>query len=397
MTQTVHADDANLVPASSNTAEASALSVVGVDPELGFGGGESQVLGLTLALAAGGHRAELICDPEGQLWERAAAAGIKCHPLHIRNAIDLAAGMRLNAILRRERFDVVHFHTSRAHSMAPFARGSGRALIVTRRMDYRPNRIFAPYLYNRAVDGVIAISGGVADSLAAAGVDRSRVTIVHSGVDCERFRPPTPEERADARSELGISDGEFLVSAIGALEPRKGHLYLIQAVGALAAKENFTNVRCVIAGQGLIGDILNREIWLVRCVERIKLIGRIDDPRKLLWASDVFAMPSLKEGLGVAALEATASGLPVVASDVGGLREGVEHERTGIIVPPANPQAIGSAITRLAESSTLRAKMGAAGRARVVENYSMEKMAAQTLALYGECVRKTREGRGAVA
>ncbi len=193
MTQTVQ------VPADSDPLNAAALSVVGVDPELGFGGGETQALGLTLALAAAGHRAELICDPEGQLLERATAAGIKCHPLHIRNAIDIPAGIKLRAILNRERFDVVHFHTSRAHSMAPFARGFARALIVTRRMDYRPNRMFAPYLYNRAVDGVIAISGGVADSLAAAGVDRNRVTVVSSGVDCERFRPPTSQERADAR------------------------------------------------------------------------------------------------------------------------------------------------------------------------------------------------------
>ena len=176
------------------------LSIVGVDPELGFAGGETQVLGLTIALARGGHRAELICDPAGRLWERAIAAGIQCHPLRIRNAIDLAAGVKLRAILKRERYDVVHFHTSRAHSMAPLARSFGSTLIVTRRMDYRPNRVFAPYLFNRAVDGVVAISSGVADSLAAAGVDRQRVTVVHSGVDCDHFRPPTSEERADARA-----------------------------------------------------------------------------------------------------------------------------------------------------------------------------------------------------
>ncbi|MGA6971029.1 MAG: glycosyltransferase family 4 protein [Candidatus Binatus sp.] len=391
MTQTVQ------VPTDSEPLNAPALSVVGVDPELGFGGGETQALGLTLALAAGGHRAELICDPEGQLRERATAAGIKCHPLHIRNAIDITAGIKLRVILNRERFDVVHFHTSRAHSMAPFARGFGRSLVVTRRMDYRPNRIFAPYLYNRAVDGVIAISGGVADSLAAAGVDRQRVTVVSSGVDCERFRPPTLQERADARSECEISDDEFLVSAIGALEPRKGHRYLIEAIGSLAAPGKPGKVKCRIAGQGSIHSILNTEIWHVRSTDRIKLIGRIEDPRKLLWASDVFAMPSLKEGLGVAALEAMASGLPVIASDVGGLREGVENERTGIIVPPANPAAIASAVARLAESIELRAQMGAAARARVVENYSMEKMAAQTLALYRECVRRMREARGGVA
>src|SRR5260370_40059908 len=193
MTQTVRHGDAIQVTAQNDTAEAPALSVVGVDPELGFGGGETQGLGLTLAMAAAGHRAELICDPAGRLWERATAEGIRCHPIRIRNAIDLAAGGKLRAILKREHYDVVHFHTSRAHSMAPFARGFASTLVVTRRMDYRPNRVFAPLLFNRAVDSVVAISDGVADSLSTARVDRLRVTVVHRGIDCDRFRPPTSQ------------------------------------------------------------------------------------------------------------------------------------------------------------------------------------------------------------
>ncbi|HLX05809.1 MAG TPA: glycosyltransferase family 4 protein [Candidatus Binatus sp.] len=394
MTLTVRHHDVIQVPTEPNPNEASKLSIVGVDPELGFAGGETQVLGLTIALVRGGHRAELICDPAGRLWERAIAAGIKCHPLHIRNAIDLAAGVKLRAILKRERYDVVHFHTSRAHSMAPLARSFGSILIVTRRMDYRPNRVFASFLFNRAVDGVIAISGGVADSLAAAGVDRQRITVVHSGVDCEHFRPPTADERSDARHALGISDSEILISSVGALEQRKGHRYLIEAIGSLADAGKF---KCLIAGQGSIHKVLQGEIAVIRSLERIKLLGRVDDPRQLLWASDIFAMPSLKEGLGVAALEAMASGLPVVASDVGGLREVVEDGRTGIIVPAANASAITSAIVRIAESAELRSQMAAAARSRAVENYSMETMAAQTLALYRDYARTTREKRDGVA
>jgi glycosyltransferase involved in cell wall biosynthesis len=185
-----------------------------------------------------------------------------------------------------------------------------------------------------------------------------------------------------------------LISSVGALEQRKGHRYLIEAIGALPATGNF---KCLIAGQGSIHKVLQGEIAVIRSLERIKLLGRVDDPRELLWASDIFAMPSLKEGLGVAALEAMASGLPVIASDVGGLREVVEDERTGVIVPPENSKKIAQAISRLAESAELRSQMGTAARARVVENYSMENMAARTLALYRESVRSTRKQRGGVA
>ena len=205
MTQTVQDDDAIQVTAESNTAERQTLSIVGVDPELGFGGGETQVLGLTLALAAGGHRAELICDPAGRLWERATAEGIRCHPIRIRNAIDLAAGVKLRAILKREHYDVVHFHTSRAHSMAPLARGFASTLVVTRRMDYRPNRVFAPFLFNRAVDGVVAISERSCRFARGSGRRSSAVTVVHSGVDCDHFRPPTaPGTRRCARRARNI-------------------------------------------------------------------------------------------------------------------------------------------------------------------------------------------------
>src|SRR5690348_3998138 len=99
------------------------LRVLGVDPELGFAGGEAQVLALTLELLRAGHRAELACDPRGRLMGCARDAGITCQPLSIRNAIDFAAAMRLRAILARGRYDVVHFHTSRAHAMAPMVRG----------------------------------------------------------------------------------------------------------------------------------------------------------------------------------------------------------------------------------------------------------------------------------
>ncbi len=389
MAKSAHAQPATPV---SGAVSAHSLRIAGVDPELGFGGGETQVLGLTLALISAGHRAELICDPAGQLWERAIESGVRCHPLRIRNALDIAAAIRLRGILKRERYDIVHFHTSRAHSMAALTHGFAPALFVTRRMDYRPNRVFAPYLFNRAVDCVVAISAGVADSLAAAGVDRSCVTVVPSGVDCERFRPPSADERARARARFGLSDGEAAIVAVGALEPRKGHRYLIEAIAALA--HSGIALKCLIAGDGSTRTDLEREIAELGCSGRVTMLGRIEDPRELLWASDIFAMSSLKEGLGVAALEAMACGLPAVVSAVGGLREVVEHDRSGILVAPARADEIGAAIARLASSAELRTRMGAAARQRVEQNYSMGAMAERTLALYRAALEKTRGGRG---
>jgi glycosyltransferase involved in cell wall biosynthesis len=380
---------------------AAPLSIAGVDPERNFAGGESQVLGLTVALKAAGHRAELICDPAGALWERARAAQVECRPLRIRNSIDAAAGLMLRALLERERYDVIHFHTARAHVLAPFARGRGRALIVTRRMDYAPNRLFAPWLYNRAVDGVAAISPAVAEALVRAGVARDRIALIPSGVDCARFRPPSEDERCAARAALDLPPGAVAVGTVGMLEARKGQRFLLEAMALIAARApaprmqadapDRPELRCFIAGAGAQADPLTAEIGRCGLGGSVRMLGALDDPRALLWALDVFVMPSLAEGLGVAALEAMACGLAVIASATGGLADAVADHVTGILVTPGDAAAIAATISRMAVAPALRATLGAAGRARVAENFALEAMARRTLELYRECLAHGRE------
>jgi glycosyltransferase involved in cell wall biosynthesis len=375
------------------------LSIAGVDPERNFAGGESQVLGLTVALKAAGHRAELICDPAGALWEQARAVQVQCHPLRIRNSIDAAAGLRLRALLERERYDVIHFHTARAHALAPFARGRGRALIVTRRMDYAPNRLFAPWLYNRAVDGVAAISPAVAEALVGAGVARDRIALIPSGVDCARFRPPDVDERIAARAALDLPPGAVAVGTVGMLEARKGQRFLLEAMALIearapriqAAAPDRPELRCFIAGAGAQTGPLAAGIDRCGLGESVRMLGALDDPRALLWALDVFVMPSIAEGLGVAALEAMACGLAVIASATGGLADTVADQVTGMLVAPGDAAALAAAISRMAAAPALRSSMGAAGRARVAENFALEAMARRTLELYRECLAHGRE------
>ncbi len=385
---TAHSDGFDHVAAEA-AAPQPPFRIAGVDPERAFGGGETQVLGLTLALGRMGHRAELICDPAGPLWERAQAAGIACHALRIRNSVDFAAGMRLRSILRREHFDVVHFHTSRAHAMAPFARGHAGTLVVTRRMDYRPNRMFAPYLYNHAVDGVAAISSEVAQSLARARVPRERIAIISSGVDCARFRPPAADERRAARAQLGIADDAVVLGTIGAVEERKGHRYLLEAMTELCRAPQGPLV-CLIAGDGSRRAELERDAVQMGIAGVVRFLGLVDDARPVLWALDIFIFPSLHEGLGVALLEAAACGLPAVASNAGGIPEVVIEGYTGLLVPPANASAISAATRRLIATPAERAEMGAAARERALREYTMDTMARRTLELYRRCLAAHR-------
>jgi len=384
----------HLVQHNEHTGDAAApvgsLRIAGVDPERNFGGGETQVLGLTLELLRMGHQAELFCDPDGALWYRATAAGIVCRPLRVRNAVDLRAGLRLRALLARERYDVVHFHTSRAHALAPYVRGLSSIRIVTRRMDYRPNRWFGGYLYNHAVDGVIAISSGVADALADGGAVRQRIRVVPSGVDCAQFAPPDARARDAARARFALRADDVVVGALGALVPRKGHRVLIEALALARHQRDQTTeaaavggrLRGLIAGAGPQAAELAGQARELGRLDDIQLLGRLEEPRELLWALDLFAMPSLKEGLGVAALEAMACGLPVIASAVGGLREVVEDGVSGMLVTPGDPAGLAGALIALAGSADERAAMGTAARARAVERFSMGAMARGTAEVY---------------
>lgn len=370
------------------------MRIAGIDPERNFGGGEAQVMGLTLELLRAGHDAELLCHPEGELWQRANQAGITCQPLKIRNSLDAAAGLRLRALLTRNHYDLVHFHTARAHAMAPYALGRAGALVVTRRMDYVPNRLFAPWLYNHMVDGVGAISEGVARALMRAGVARRRITIIPSGVDCTRFAPPGEAARQQARAEFGLLPHEIALGTIGALVARKGQRVLIDAM-ALARRASFKEFpdqegteifRCFIAGAGPLHDELAQQIAQRDLAGSIKLLGPLKDAATLLNALDIFVMPSLNEGMGVAALEATAAGLPVIASAVGGLPEVVEDQHTGVLVEPGDAAALAEAMMRLGADCQRRSAMGVAGRQRAVRNWSIELMAQRTLKLYYACL-----------
>jgi glycosyltransferase involved in cell wall biosynthesis len=354
------------------------VRVLHVDPERGWGGGETQVLALVRGLRARGHESTVAAHPGGPLAQAASDIGIPVVALRVRNNLDLRAALALRRLVPGH--DVVHFHTARAHALAPLCRGRGARLVVTRRMDYVPTGgPYVRFLYNRAVDVVIAISESVREALCRAGVTRARIRVVPSGIETRGY-PAPPGAGMACRGAWGVGADDVLVLVPGALERRKGHAVLLEA--AARVRSGGVSVRYVFCGEGREAAVLARAAESV--AGKVRFVGFRRDMPACLAAADIVALPSLHEGLGVAALEAMASARPVLASRVGGLAETVVAGETGLLVPPGDAGALAAALQRLVEDAELRVRLGAAGRARVLARYTSARMAEGTLACYGE-------------
>lgn len=198
--------------------------------------------------------------------------------------------------------------------------------------------------------------------------------VIHNGVDAERFRPPTALERAEARAELGLRD-QLALLTIGGVDPRKNSINLLRAFQAMRNKaaEHGQEAVLLIAGGATLLDYrpyqdaffselaetglrANRDIFLLGVVPE-------EQVRRLYWAADLFAFPSVKEGWGLVVLEALGTGLPVLASDIPVFREYLRNDENALLADPHDVPAIAAGLTRLCADTALRRRLAAAGPA----------------------------------
>jgi glycosyltransferase involved in cell wall biosynthesis len=358
------------------------LDIAHVTGESGFSGGEVQVFLLMEGLRKRGHRNLLICPPESASAEEALRRGFEVRGARMRNDASLLGALRIRAHLRARRPDLVHLHTGRADWLGGLAAWQlGLPAITTRRMDRRVGR--GPrkrFLYGRVVRRAVAISPAVRERLIRGGVAAETTRIIPSAVDPDALQPGA--SRSATRAREGLTEETPCLLVLASLVARKGIDVLLDALVRLDARA--PQPVLWIAGEGPERSALERRARELGLLQRVRFLGQRDDAGDLLAACDIFALPSRAEGLGVAALEAMAAARPVVASAVGGLAEAVEHERTGLLVPPEEPEALAAALARLLEDPALRKRLGDAGPARVREGYSAERMVEAYEALYAE-------------
>jgi len=202
---------------------------------------------------------------------------------------------------------------------------------------------------------------------------------IGNGRDPARFRPD-PAARAAIRAELGTAEATCVIIAVSRLVRHKGYRELLGAMAAVPEAELW------VVGSRLAsdhGEDLDPAFAAAGLGARLKRLGYRADVPALLAAADIFCLPSYFEGLPMGVIEAMLTGLPVVATDIRGCREQVLPEATGLLVPPMQVPPLAAALARLAADPGLRARMGAAGRARAMERFDEARVLARTLDLLG--------------
>lgn len=206
-----------------------------------------------------------------------------------------------------------------------------------------------------------------------------KVTVVPNGVDQEMFRPET--EGADMRERWGVSSERVLLFT-GRLDHSKGLRYLMEAFNRIVQK--FADVKLVIVGEGILKNQLLQFTKKRKLQGSVKFIGRLDAeslPRAYA-AADIVVCPSLMEGFGLSLIEAMAVGKPCIAAASGGMREIVANGENGVLVRPADSEALRGAIEMLLLDSNLCRRLGVAARKKIERDFTLEKMAERTVAVY---------------
>jgi glycosyltransferase involved in cell wall biosynthesis len=295
---------------------------------------------------------------------------------------------------RRERFDIIHSVTPKAGLLAMLA---GRLAGIPVRIHIFTGQVWATRTgFSRwllkAMDRMLAASAThlLADSASQRQflidqkvVPAERIAVLGkgsiSGVDVQRFAPDSGA-RAEVRGSLGVADDDVLFLFLGRLNRDKGVLDLAQAF-ALVAKDH-SQARLLVVGPDEAGMAASMQAICRDFPDRVRFVSYTDMPQRYMAAADVFCLPSYREGFGSVIIEAAATGIPAIGSDIYGITDAIERDRTGLLFPAGDIQALAKAMTHMLDDPARRREMGDEALSRARRDFDARQVADAWLAYY---------------
>jgi glycosyltransferase involved in cell wall biosynthesis len=351
-----------------------------------------------MGLAVRGHHVRVAClMTGGGVADELQDAGIPVAWLEADRRGGTRAAWTLFKLLR-EPIDVLHAFLFHSNLMGRCVGTLARvpAVVVSERSVESTKatwHVWADRLTWRLADRWMANSRSVARVLEQReGIDSERIDTILNGIDLTYFTAPAG--RAEFRSQMGYGDADRVVVCVGRLDPLKGQTTLLEAFRDITRHE--PRARLCFVGDGAQRASLERQAVALELASLVRFAGTLKDVRPALAGADLFVLPSNEEGLPGSVIEAQAAGVPVVATAAGGTPELVQHERTGLLVPPRDPLALSVAVVRVLRDQALAQQLSNAAKVEV-QHLSTDRMVETTLEMYRHLTSHGARARGRVA
>lgn len=360
------------------------MNILILTTHLNSGGITSYLKTLSGGLIHSGNRVWIVSSG-GNRVDEFTRIGIQSVILNIRTKSELDPRIywplgRLARLIREEKINVIHAHTRITQVMGQcLGKMTGRPFVST------CHGFFKTRLSRRLVpcwgDAVIAISPAVKEHLEKDfRVPASRVFLVKNGIDIKDFPLSSPEMKKQKRREVNVPLDGPVIGIIARLSDVKGHDVLIHAMPRVL--EKIPKAVLMIVGEGRLEACLKKQVEDLALNDHVVFNPTVNRTSEYLGLFDIFVMPSLQEGLGLAVIEAQAAGLPVVASRVGGIPSLIENGKTGLMVEPGNSQGLAEAMIEVLEDRQRAQEMGRCAREFIEQEFTADKMVEQTLEVY---------------
>jgi len=361
------------------------MNILFIANHLNVGGISSYIFTLASGLKEKGHNVYLATSA-GELLEKFSASGLMYFkaPLNTKKEISLKiifSFLKLRKEIKKFEIDLIHSNSRTTQVLGDLlSRYLAKPHIFTCHGFFKPK--LSRKLFPCWGQSVIAISQQVKEHLISDfKLDERKISVINNGIDTKKFGDFSARERM--RKDLGVIDA-FLIGIIARLSDVKGHLYLIRAMQKVV--KDFPSAKLLIIGEGKMKEALVKQVDGLGIKTNVLFIPEVGNIVDMLAAMDIFVMPSLQEGLGLALMEAMAQGLPVIGSCVGGIKTLIQHKINGLLVRSADDGQIAKAIVELFKDPDLRYNLGKNARKFIIDNFSKEKMVLATEEIYKRCL-----------
>lgn len=359
------------------------MKILHIDEQQTWRGGEQQACWLMQGLCSYGFEVYAVGKENSEFINRLETiSNIRTFTLPLRSELDLYSAWKIANLARKNKIDIIHAHTSHAHSLAILSTFfyTTPKIVVSRRVSFPPAKnIFSKWKYNY-IDLIIPVSYYVAKILKEQGVVENKIQVVRSSIDLSHIDVPPYR-----KSELEIADNIKILLNAGALVPHKDHITLLNAFSKV--REKFNEVVLLIAGSGPLQNDIQAEIDKLNLSQHVRLLGYRNDVPRLIRTADMYVSSSWSEGLGTSVLEALACEKPVVATEAGGVSEMVINHKTGLLVPNKNPQLLAEAIIYMLSHPEEAIAMATKGRKHVEDNFTVQRMVDETISVYQKLIK----------